>query len=485
LKLSKNTTLSFVLWPFIASALFFPCQSFASQISDPISVSDINIEELFYQKHLNTEYDPIKLEASLTIPIDITIEDILAKAIENNLNLKIAKQNSKAAKWRFWNKFGDLLPDFSMNLSKQKRKGTFYLNDNFTAPIDQTIATAGLRMNYRAFNGGTPTFLALSEKYFREATNEKEQSQYNVTLLDSVALYLDLLKSQASLNTSLKSLERAKVNHDLAALYLKAGNGTKFDLMQADARMARAQQDLIIQEANFRNAEINLSEHLNIALNSALKISSDSVHKVKLIDEDMPIEDFLKTSFQNNPDIKAALKTKLAVAKQSLSTAGAFMPTLDLYFDVSGTGAELNDLFRVTTLGFDLNYNIGEGLGFNAVAKNLESRVNLQKSQLEYLREVQRIEKALRKAYLSYQTAKSLIQATEKEYLASEESYRLSQLRYKNGIGIFANLLDREADLNQAQLNLIKATTEFNLSQVRLAYDMGTITTKQIIDSGI
>jgi outer membrane protein TolC len=456
-----------------------------SEKLEVINMSDINIEEIFYKKHLNTNYNPIKLEASLTVPIDITISDVIAKAIENNLNLKISKQNSKAAKWKFWNKFGDLLPDLSMNLSKQNRDGTFYLNSNFQSPIDETISSAGLRLNYRAFSGGTTTFLALSERYFRDAVDAKEQSQYNLTLLNSVSLYLDLLKSQASLNTNMKALERSKTNYDLASKFLKAGNGTKFDLLQADAQLARAQQNLIEQEAKFREAEINLSEHLNIELNSALKISSEEIRMINLIDDGLPVNEFLKTSFENNPDIKAALKNKKAVARQSFSTIGAFMPTFDVYFDVSGTGGELTDLFKVTTVGFDANYNIGQGLGFNAVTNTLESKANLKKAELQYLQEVQRIEKALRIAYLNYQKSKSLLDATEKEYRASNEAYRLSQLRYKNGLEIFINLLENEANLNQSQLNLIKAATDYNLSQVRLAYDMGTISSKQILESDI
>jgi outer membrane factor, OMF family len=485
LKKVKSTFSKIILLALLCGGFSIPAYTENYSRLESININSINIEELFYKKHLNTDYDPIKLEASLSEPIDLTISDVIAKAIENNLNLKISKQNSKAAKWKFWNRFGDLLPDLSMNLSKQNREGTFFINSNFQAPIDETISSAGLRLNYRAFSGGTPTFLALSEKYFREATNAREKSQYNLTLFDSVRLYLDLLKSQASLSTNLKALERSKANYDLASKFLKAGNGTKFEVMQADAQLARAQQKLIEQEANFRAAEINLSEHLNVALNSVLTVSKKEINKLSLIDENIPIEEFLKTSFKKNPDIQAALQNKKAIARQSFSTAGGFMPTLDLYLDVAGVGSEWSDLNRVDSLGFDLNYNIGQGLGFNAVSNALESKANLEKAELEYLQEMQRIEKALRLAYLNFQKSKSIYKASEKEFYASEEAYRLSQLRFKNGIEVFANLLDREADLNQAQLNLINAATEYNLNQVRLAYDMGTISVKEITESGI
>jgi outer membrane protein len=482
----KNKFLRFSLVGLFATSFLLPKKTLAEEaLLKAVDISEINIEELFYKKHLNTDYHPIKLEASLSEPINLTIEEIIAKAIENNLNLKIAKQNTRQAKWKFWNSFGNLLPDLSFNARKENRDGTFYLNSNFQAPIDETIASAGLRLNYRAFNGGASTFLALSEKYFKQAANDQEKSQFNLTLFDSVKYYLELLQAQAALNTNLKALERAKANYDLTQKFYKAGNGTKFDVLQADAQLARAQQDLISQEASFRNSEINLSEHLNMELNSALKIDLDKLNVISLIDDTIPIEDFLETSFEKNPDINSALKNKRAVAKQSLSNLSAFMPTIDIYFDHSGTGAEWSDLFSVTTVGIDANYTIGEGLGFNAVARNLEAKALLEKAELNYKKEVQRIEKALRLAFLNYQKSKSILYASEKEFQASKEAYRLAKLRYENGIEILANLLERETELNRSQLNLINATTEYNLNQIKLAYNMGTINIDQILASGI
>jgi len=318
----------------------------------------------------------------------------------------------------------------------------------------------------------------------KQAADAKEQSQYNQTLLDSLTFYINLLNAQASLSSNLKSLERAKANYDLAEKLLNGGKGTKFEVLQADARLAKAQQELISQEAQFRIAEIDLSEHLNINLNSALHIADEEIKTISLIDESVEIEEYIKTAFRNNPDIKAVIKNKEAVSRKSWSTLGAFLPSLDLYLDITGSGFEVSDLFRVTSLGFDLKYDIGQGLGVNAVSKSMASRAELNRAELQYLQELIRIEKELRSSYLNYQASKSLLEATQKEYIASKEAYRLSQLRYKNGIEILANMLDREADLKQSQLNLIKSASDYNLNQVKLVYNMGTINTKQILESG-
>jgi outer membrane protein TolC len=452
---------------------------------DALEFDKVQIEELFYKKHLNTDFSPIKTDANLKNTVEISISDILATSIENNLNLKMAKQNSKAAKWQFVDSFANMLPDLQLYAAKQKRDGTFYLNSNFQGAIDETISSAGLRLNYRAFNGGASSFLAMAQKYYKKSIEAKEKSSYNLTLLDSVTFYLKLLSANASLNTELKALERAKTNYDLALQYLDSGSGTKFDLLQADASLAKAQEALIIAEANLRKSQIDLAQHLNLPLDRAFKLAKYKIEKIDLIDNNIQFEDFLSSSFANNPDIKSALEHKKAVAKENLAKNSLFLPSLDLYFDVSGTGQEWTELYGVTTLGLSANYNIGEGLGLNALSQKIKAKALYEKAKLEYEQEKQNIEKALRIAYINFQRSKSILEASQKSYKASQEAYRLSLLRYKNGIEIFADLLDHQTDLTKAQLVLITATIDYNISQARLLYDMGEINPQQILASGL
>ena len=440
-----------------------------------IQLEEINSKEFFTKNHLDTQYSPLKLETDFLNQKEIDLEDIIATALENNLSLKIAKQNSKSAKWTFWNKIADLLPDFSLRASKQNRDGTFFLNSNFQAPIDETISSAGMRLNYRALNGGASTFIALSQRYYRQQANLQEQAQYDLAVYNSVDLFLNLLKHQASMIAKLKSLKRAKENFDNAQKRLSAGTGTKFEVLQSEANMARAQQELVSQESAFRLAQIDLSEHLNIELDSSYKLSARTIEEIDLIDDSVNIDEFVNLAFENNPNIAAALSKRKAVTRESFATRSAFVPKVDLFLDYSGTGQQWSDLFPITTLGLDAQYNIGDGLGLSAVTSTLAAKANVETAELEYKQEKLSIEKALRRSYLSYQAAKSLVHASRKQHLAAKEALRLSKLRYENGLEIFANLTQREFELTDAQVNLINAISDYNLSQAKLVFNMGLI----------
>lgn len=450
-----------------------------------IGVNSVNVKKLFSEKHAGTNYNPIQLEASFNEATEITLEDILAKALENNLNLNISKLKSEEARWKFWNKVGDMLPDLSLSAGAENQDGTFYLNSRFQGDVNQTISRANFKINYRVFDGGTTSFLAWSEKFYREATQAQEKNVYNKVILDTVAFYLELVEHQVSLATKLKALERSKANLELVNKFLNAGNGTKYDQMQAEANLAKAQQQLVETEANYRIAQLNLAEHLNIPLATTMKIKENKLKTFAYIDESIEISDFIETAVNHNPEIESILKTRKGAVKEGLSKVGDFLPKVDLYYNMAGTGEKFNDLYGVHTLGFQANYNIGDGLGLNAASNALQSNATVDRARLEYDKQVLAIQKNLRTSFINFQKSKALVHANNKQYLAAREAQRLSKLRYENGLEVFANLLEKESELTESELALINSIASYNLSQVQIAYDMGTITASDVLNSRI
>lgn len=456
-----------------------------SLILETLKSNKINPVELFSKNHLDTSYSPLKLEISYTEPYSLDLKEVLSRAISDNINLQIAEQESLISKWKFWNQFSEALPDIDLSAGKQNLDGTFYLNSRIQAPIDEVRAQANFRVSYRAFNGGSTAFMVLAERLYKSAVEEQARDKYNETLLNSVLLYNEMLKKQLSLSTRLKAFKEANANLDLTKKYFDAGTGTKFDVVQAESRLAVAQQQLILEESDFRTASIFLAEHMNLSLRTPLYINSSGeiseLRAMQIIKEDLEVEEFIKIAFENNPKIISALKAKKAALREGLSKIGDFLPKLDIYADFLGGGEEWSDLNNVTTLGFEASYDIGEGLGLTPISNILKSKAAVKKAKLEYDREILSIEKELRLAYLEFQRSRSFIEASLKELMAAKESYKLSKIRYENGIELLANLIEREAELSNAEIKFIISISSYNDSQVKLAYELGTISVQDIL----
>lgn len=451
---------------------------------EPGAYTKIRLQDIYYQPHLDTGYLPIKLEASLTEPISVDLEYVLVRALEDNINLNISREAATAAKWKFWQQFSNMLPDFTLAARKRDMDGTFFLNTGFQKAINETQAQTQFRVSYRAFSGGKTSFLTIAENFYRSAANEDEQEEYNKVLLKSLEYYNNLLRDQVKLAAKLKALEQAQANFDIARKFYKAGTGTKFDTLQAEARLARAQQDMIEQEAGFRMAEINLAEHLNLPLLTplhAIENGSTGIAKLTLVDEKLTIDDFMASARKNNPRIAAALKRKRAAAQETIARAGDFLPKLDLYADISSAGEDFSSLNRMTSLGFETSLELGKGSGLNTSAAVMMARANARKAKLLYEQEQQRIEKELRLAFLNFEKAKSTLYAAETELIASREALNLSRLRYENGLEVLASVVKRESDLADIQTKTIDSIANYNLAQAQILYLMGTISVKVLL----
>ncbi|MCH2226770.1 MAG: TolC family protein [Candidatus Caenarcaniphilales bacterium] len=446
----------------------------------------IKFETLFYQAHIEANnYYPIHLDTQFDKPIEIGIEQVIEEAVLNNLDYQIAKLDSKIAKWEFWEKFSDNLPDFSFNFVDRTLDGTFFINSGFQAPIDESIASRGFRFDYRAFNGGTTLFLTVAERYFRKAAQEQEEEVYNFTLYESARLYNLLLNSQLQVSSKSKALESAKLNLNLSEKFYKAGTGTKLDLMQAEAQVANRHKELIDSEADFRIAEIELANHIKYPLASILKAHDDDITVYNLVSEDLEMEEFVSQAKTNNPQIKRNLSLKKAAFNQGLSKIGNFLPKLDLFAEQTGNGAELGDLATVDTYGFNFSLEVGQNMGVGNFSDFMKSRNEVKRARLALEQEERRIETELRTAYIRFQQAKSAIIASEKEMLASKEALRLSKLRYQNGLEIFNDLTQKESEYFESQSKYINNVTLYNVAQARIIYLMGNINITDILSQNL
>lgn len=444
--------------------------------SDSALTRKVDLETIFYKNPFqDNKFPMIKLEASLMEPIEIGLEEAIAKAIENNINLNIAREDSIVAKWDFWKQFSEMLPDFSYNLQGTEFDGSFFFSPEAQQPIDTTQVRSNFRIDYRAFSGGTKSFLTWAQKHYRKAIQLNEEQQLNQTIFDTVVFFNELMKQQASLASRMSVLAEAKIDYDSAKKFLDAGLGTKYDLFQAEARYARAEQQLIEQQAGFREAEILFAEHLNIPLTAPLKVDELKFKKINLVDDSITIDNFIETAEENNPRIKSALANKKGAYREALSKVGEFLPKLDLFADFGGTGQRVSNLVGLDTLGFLMTIDLGKGSGLSPTAEVLRARASAKRAKLAYEKEKIAIEKDLRLAFLNFEKAKSLIGASQEELKAAREGLRLARLRYKNGVGVMNEVITRQKELSEAEISLITSLAEYNNSQAEMAFQMGTI----------
>ena len=87
--------------------------------------------------------------------------------------------------------------------------------------------------------------------------------------------------------------------------------------------------------------------------------------------------------------------------------------------------------------------------------------------------ERQQIELAVKSAYVTLESAQAQVAAAGKEVAQAEEARRIATLRYQEGVGTSVEILDAEANLEEAKTRLNSAVLGLNLALARLDLAVG------------
>jgi outer membrane protein TolC len=237
------------------------------------------------------------------------------------------------------------------------------------------------------------------------------------------------------------------------------------------------------------------------------------VRKIRLVDERMTPGDLLRVAIDNRPELKRYEQLRLAareavkVAKASLfptvAAVGSAVGTGSRVFNNSnssssnnqtplGSGDGIGSIFSSSDLpitssstgpkrwtgrslfivGVDVNWNLG-GLGLQQVAGIQVAKSQARQVNLEFAKEMNQIYGEVRDTYLSSITAENLIVETTDAVRYSQEALRIAEIRFKEGVGTYVDVLIAQRNYIAALTNKAHAIIDYNLAQATLLHAIG------------
>jgi len=153
--------------------------------------STLSMEQLRLDSALKPEqFKPIQLEVSFDQLI--TLQEALKYALENNLAIKISKDNLNYQRYVLYGQIANALPNLSMayNLTH-----TDIMNEHVTS-LAKVFLT---RVTYPVFQGGSVAYSILGQYYRERGWKQAYRGSINDELLDLYQKYNNLLLSRSSL----------------------------------------------------------------------------------------------------------------------------------------------------------------------------------------------------------------------------------------------------------------------------------------------
>lgn len=462
---------------------------------------------------LTDTVNPYQLDAATAR--EVSLRQVLAQALGENLPIKISQAEAMKEKWIYYGALSGFLPSLTNTVGFQGIKGNYVSPAGLAIPISNPYFSTSSGFTQYLFKGGDIIYTALQDKHNYKAARAHLKGTVNDILLEAADDYYDLVRSDVLLQIRIKAVEVSRalltVNKDL----FDNGVNTQLDVLQAKYQLSADKQHLIRQQIDRRKRAVHLANTLNADTGVDLSVGSRMVSKQRLVDKVLKPADLLQIAIDRRPELKKFDELRLA-AKDAVKVArSALFPSVAVSGNVIGTGSRATSLSNsgstqqtslssnglsagavsssaglplaapgtasgtphyttrsLFTIGVGVEWNLG-GLGIQQVSQVRASQYQARQAQLEFSKELERITKEVRDAYLSSISAENLIIETTDAVKYAEEGLRLAELRFQEGVGTYLDVINAQHDYTNSLIDKANALIDFNQSQVRLVHAIG------------
>ncbi len=404
-----------------------------------------------------------------------TMEQAVAQAMKANpsveskvLQLERAKMDVGVAQSYFWPRVSLVA---TTNRVENYEEVQTYNNDNLTS----RNWSKGLRASLSLFAG----FAHLNNLQKSRITTDIEKARLQLARLElgcNVQLqFLNLLKCRENLKTAQESVERIRTQLKAAEAFAKEGLAPYVNVLQNQAELARAQQQVIRVNNDIRNAEVQLNRYLGFTPDYRARYVGnlkDYSSRVGYTEEEA-----VKTALRQRPDLMVAQKSVEVAYKDMHIDMGQFLPRVDATYDNMSVSKDYeNPLYEGYTRNYwaaGLNFSWDIFSGGSAVFASLSDLKKAKALQKDFEDALSGARADVIRALLDINAAKELIATSRKGVDAARESYDMANKRYMTSIGTITELLDAQLRLTQAQDDASQALAEYHSARARFFYYIG------------
>lgn len=409
--------------------------------------------------------------AAMAESVDMTLEESVRTALDNNYNIKQQEAEYDSAVWARHQARRSFGPTVNWQSTATKMGGKYYDSANLsrsfgngltlTMPIytggqlEGAIKAADLAMNANELG------LELCKQQVKAAT----MSAYYQALQAKNQIKV----AQDSVNTLTEHLKNVNAQYTV-------GTVAKSDVLGTQVQMANAEQNLINANNSYDVAIASLNNVMGLPTDTELNLTDSLDYNVY----EIPLEECTAYARSNRPDVLMA-DYQVAIAEAGVQQAKAgYMPKVSAQASKSWAGEDpFGSDETDQRYGQNNNWTAGVVLSWDIWDNNItQSKVNQSKAAVakaeaaaENTRQSGDLE--VRTAYLNLKAAEKSINTTQVAVDKAQEDYKIAQVRYAAGVGTNLDVMDAEEKLAQAQTNYYTALYNYNSSKAALDKAMG------------
>lgn len=408
--------------------------------------------------------------------VQLSLAESVDMALATHENIEMAQAARDAAKW---------------NLSAARRATGFNVNWESKAVRIGGKSYEGYRRNYdeNGYSGDPYNFsytntVSLSLPIFTgwRLENNIEAGRHGLSAADltledtrqsirfkALQAYYDLLQRQNLRNVSQSAVDMANEQRDLIQIQFEEGVVAYADVVQMEVQLADYRQGLVSAEGNLDAARYNLARVVGLPQDTFIEPTDDFTYTP--FPYTMP--ECVAYALDHRADGAAAdCRVRQYEANKNAQKSGWY-PTLQGIVDKN---TEADRPFRkersdTWEAGVQLSWNVFDNFVTSANVASTKAQQMQMQAQADGLWNDIRLE--TRTTYAQMRAAEENIRSTEIAVQQAEESYKIAQVRYEEGVDILLSVTNAQEKLTQARANYYSALYSYNLYKAALEKAMG------------
>lgn len=407
---------------------------------------------------------------------DAKLRRLIALSLDNNRDLRIAMLNIEQARAQYQIRRADQLPTVNAVLSGSRLPAA---NGGRTTLYNVGLAVTAYELDF--FGRVSSLKEAALSQYL---ASEEGRKTAQISLIAAVAnTYLSILADEELQAITRQTLATREASLKLSKLRFDSGVTSELDFWQAEslleaARVAYAQQQR--QRALDENAlTLLVGQPLGSDLLGPSPSSPSAAAPVMPMAQAQPMADvpagLPSHLLISRPDIRQAEQLLLAAHANIGAARAAFFPRISLTVGAGSASGQLSGLLKSGSWGFTMAPQLLLPIfdaGRNQAGLD-SAKAGRDIAIAQYEKAIQTAFREVADALATRSTLVDQLQSQQAQANAEAIRFKLSDLRYRNGVASYLDLLDAQRSLFSTQQAIVQTRLAQLQSQVTLYKTLG------------
>ncbi len=291
----------------------------------------------------------------------------------------------------------------------------------------------------------------------------------NETALSVKNQFFNVLRDQAQVAVYEQQVAADTESVRVTQARVTAGAAAQYDLLTAQTTLSNAQQQLSSARNTLTLGQVNLNNLLGVGPDESIGLQEPATPP---LNQTFNTGQLTQAALTRRPEVRQA-DNNILIAQRLIKLAGAsLLPSLSIVgsgnYNGHVSGSSSHDTASLSAvLGIPL-YD-----GGTTRAKVNEARSDLRSQQITRDQLRQNVSVEVRQALSNINDAQTRAASAGQGVTQAQEAYRLSNVRYQNGIGTILDVVNAQAQLAQARTNLLNAQYDYQTSLAQLTRALG------------